>query len=334
MILAALDTKRFLVAALGTIIVVTVGFLVTALADGTDGLQKLVQLLVGGIGLGFIYALIALGFVLIYKAMGLFNFAQGGFVVLGAYLSYQFAEDWDLPLFVGLLCSVLTMAGVGAGIERVVMRPMLGKPVYATVLVTLGLLLIITQIVNAVWDQPAYIFISPWSGNTSTIAGVTISHGDLWTGLVAIVLLLAFLLIFQGTRLGLGMRATAINQEIAASQGVRVGLSFSASWMLAAVLGAVSGTMLVFESGGALTPALSFVALRAFPAIILGGLDSLGGAVVGGVLLGVIEVLTQGYVDVEWLGSSFETIVPYVAMVLVLWWRPEGFFGTKEVQRL
>ncbi len=331
---ALFSSKRLIITVSAILGFLICGILGSGAADGTDGIQKFLQLIVGGAGLGFIYALIALGFVIIYKATGVFNFAHGGFILMGAYLSYQFTEDWGAPFVLGIFASIISMAAVGAFLERTVMRPMLGKPPYATVLITLGLLLIIDQVVRAAWTKPAYIMTAPWQGNQSTVFGVVISHGDLWNAAIAVLLLLMFWLLFQFTRLGLSMRATAIDHETAASQGVRVGLAFSASWMIAAGLGAIAGTLLVFESGSSATPALSAIALRAFPAMILGGLDSVMGAVVAGVVLGIAEVLTQGYVDIEWLGTSFETIVPYLLMIGVLLWRPHGFFGTKTVERL
>lgn len=308
---------------------------ITAIADGVDGMQKFTKFLIQGIGLGVIYALIALGFVIIYKSAKLFNFAQGGFVALGAYLSVQIINEWNVPFYVGLLLSAIIMAIFGAGVERTIIRPMLGKPLYTTVLITLGLLLAITEVIPVVWTQPAYILIAPWQGDTSEIFGIVIVHAHLWNVLIVVVLLVFFWLLFQFTNLGLSMRATAVNQEISAGQGINVGLAFSVSWMIAGAIGSISGTLLIFQSGGSLTPALGFVALKAFPAMILGGLDSIIGAVVAGVALGVIELMTKGYIDVEWLGgTNFATVVPYVVMIAVLLWRPEGFFGTKQVQRL
>ena len=330
-----INPKRLKKAFIGTLIVLAVLASLAGIVDGSKGLQKFFQFVIAGIGLGVVYALIAFGFVVIYKSAKMFNFSQGGLVLLGAYFSAQFITEWGLPFYLGVFLSALTMAVIGALIERTIIRPMLGKPIYSTILITLGLLLVIGQIVQSVWTKTSYILIPPWDGDTSKLWGIIISHTDLWNALIVLVLLILFWLLFQFTNLGLSMRATAISQEIAAGQGINVGRAFSVSWVIAGVIGAISGTLLIFESGSTLSPAIAFIALKAFPAMILGGLDSIIGAVVAGILLGVIELLTRGYIDVEWLGgSSFATVVPYVVMIGVLLWRPEGLFGTKQVQRL
>lgn len=297
-------------------------------------MDKFLQLLLSGIALGGIYALVALGFVVIYKASGAFNFAQGGFVTLGAYMVYQFGTDWGLPFWLALVLVMIAMAAVGMFLERLVIRPMVGKPVFTVVLITLGILLIIEQVVRAVWTMPGLVLATPWGNGRSQLGDVTLRHADLWTMVSAAALLAAFFLFFRYSRTGLGMRATALDQEAAAAQGISVGRSFAVSWAVAAAVAPVAGVMLVSRGGGALSPAIGFVALAAFPAMILGGLDSAGGAVLGGVLIGLAEIMSQGYLDVSWLGSNVEVVVPYVLMVVVLLWRPEGLLGTRRVERV
>lgn len=297
-------------------------------------MDKFLQLLISGVALGGIYALVALGFVIIYKASGAFNFAQGAFVTLGAYLVYQFGTDWGMPFWPALILVMVIMAAVGMLLERVVIRPMIGKPTFTIVLITLGLLLIIEQVVRAVWTQPGLVLTVPWGNGRSQFGEVTLRHADMWTMVSAAVLLGGFFLFFRYSRTGLGMRASAIDQEAAAAQGISVGRSFAVSWAVAAAVAVVAGVMLVSRGGGALSPSIGFIALAAFPAMILGGLDSVGGAVLGGVLIGLAEIMTQGYLDVSWLGSNVEVVVPYVLMVLVLLWRPEGLLGTRRVERV
>ena len=297
-------------------------------------MDKFLQLLISGVALGSIYALVALGFVVIYKSSGAFNFAQGGFVTLGTYMVYQFGTDWGLPFWLALVLAMIAMAAVGMFLERVVIRPMVGKPVFTVVLITLGLLLIIEQVVRSVWTTPGLVLSVPWGNGRSRMGGVTLRHADMWTMVSAAVLLGGFFLFFRYSRTGLGMRATALDQEAAAAQGISVGRSFAVSWAVAAAVAAVAGVMLVSRGGGALVPSIGFVALAAFPAMILGGLDSTGGAVLGGVVIGLAEIMTQGYLDVSWLGSNVEMVVPYVLMVLVLMWRPEGLLGTRRVERV
>ncbi len=308
--------------------------LISVLADGNDGLEKFLQFVVGGLALGSIYSILALGFVVIYKATGVFNLAQGSLVLLGTYVLYQFKEEYDLPFGLALLFALVLMAGVGVLIERVVMRKMLGKPVFSAIMVTLALLIIIDQIVRSIWSEPGYVLNLPWSSGKVDIGDVTIRHIDFWAVGSAMVLLVAFFLFFERTRVGLGMRATALDAEVASAQGVRIGVSYAMSWAVAAVVATVAGMILTVRTGGgALTPAVGYVALRAFPAMILGGLDSTGGAVAGGLIIGLAEVLVDGYLDYDWLGERFETVVPYLLLLPIMLWRPHGLFGTKTVER-
>ena len=297
-------------------------------------MDKFLQLLLSGIALGGIYALVALGFVVIYKASGAFNFAQGGFVTLGVYLVYQFGDGWGVPFWAALVLAMILMAAVGMFLERAVIRPMVGKPTFTVVLITLGLLLIIEQVVRSVWNAPGLVMATPWGNGRSQLGSVTLRHADAWTMVSTAVLLVGFFVFFRYSRTGLGMRACALDQEAAAAQGISVGRSFAVSWAVAAAVAPVAGVMLVSRGGGALSPAVGFVALAAFPAMILGGLDSVGGSVLGGVLIGLAEIMSQGYLDVSWLGSNVELVVPYVVMVVVLMWRPEGLLGTRRVERV
>ncbi len=297
-------------------------------------MDKFLQLLFSGVALGSIYALVALGFVVVYKSTGAFNFAQGGFVTLGTFLVYQFSVEWELNFWLSLMLATCSMAAVGVFLERVVMRRTVGKPAFAVVLVTLGLLLVIEQVVRSVWTAPGFILPAPWEGGRSVVGGVVLRHVDFWTIGSAAVLLVAFFLFFGLTRTGLGMRAAALDQEAAAAQGVSVGRAFSVSWAIAAAVAPVAGVMLTSRGGSALSVNIGFIALAAFPAMILGGLDSTSGAVLGGVLVGLAEIMTQGYLDdVSWLGSNFEVLMPYLLMVLVLLWRPHGLLGTPQVER-
>lgn len=297
-------------------------------------MEKFFQLLVGGLALGGIYALIALGFVVVYKASGTFNFAQGGFVLLGAFVTYQYGDDWGLPFFAAFVLAILTMAALAAGLERAVIRPMIGKPPFTVLLVTLGLLLVLEQVVRTIWTEAGLVLTTPWGNDRYDLSGVTIRHADVWTVGFAAGLLAAFFWFFHRSRAGLGIRATAFDQEAAAAQGIPVGRSFAISWAIAGAVGVVAGVMLTSRGGSALSPGLGFIALRAFPAMIIGGLDSTNGAVAGGMIVGVAEVMAQGYLDYEWLGENFDVVVPYLLMIAVLLWRPTGLFGTRTVERV
>jgi branched-chain amino acid transport system permease protein len=297
-------------------------------------MDKFLQLLVGGVALGSIYALVALGFVVVYTATRTFNFSQGGMVLMGAYLTYQFGDDWGAPFVLAIAAAMATMALGAALIERVAIRPLVGRPPFVIVLVTLGVLVVIEQVVRSTWTQPALVMTTPWGNDASRLGNVTIRHVDFYTVAITILLVLGFVWFYRHSRTGLAMRAAALDQEVAAANGVSLGRVTGLAWAIAAMLGVVAGVMLTSRGGSALSPGLGFIALRAFPAMILGGFDSTSGAVAGGLVIGVAEVMAQGYLTQDFLGSGIEEVVPYVLMVIVLLWRPTGFFGSRTVTRV
>lgn len=296
-------------------------------------MDKFLQLLVAGIAVGGIYALIALGFVVVYKVSGTFNFAQGGFVLLGAFVTYQYGDDWGLPFFLALPLAMVTLALVAVAAERLVIRPMIGKPSFAMLLITIGLLVILEQVVRSIWTEAGLVLSTPWGNDRFDIGGVAIRHADLWTLGFATALLAAFFLFFSRTDAGLSIRATAFDQEAAAAQGIRVSRAFSVSWAIAGAVAVVAGVMLTSRGGSALSPGLGLISLRALPAMIIGGLDSPGGAIAGGVIVGVAEIMSQGYLNNDSVGNV-SSVAPYVVMILVLLWRPSGLFGTRAVERV
>jgi branched-chain amino acid transport system permease protein len=293
------------------------------------------QLCFAGLALGALYALVALGFVIIYKATGVINFAQGGLVLLGAYLTYNAHETWHLPFVVAVMFGVAACAVFGALVERVVLRRMVGQPVFAVIMVTIGLLYVIEQIVGSVWGPDTHNMGDPWGLETVKLGSVIVLVRDLWTIGLAAAVLAAFFVFFRYSRLGVAMRATALDQEAAVAQGISARRVFAVSWAIAGGVATLAGVMLA--SGPAnVQPATEFIALLAFPAIILGGLDSPGGAVVGGVLIGVVQDLTSGYAPryATFLGAGFGSVAPYAVMVLILLVKPYGLFGTRQVRRI
>jgi branched-chain amino acid transport system permease protein len=295
----------------------------------------LLQLTFAGLALGARYALVALGFVVIYKATGVINFAQGAFVALGAYLAYNFHQTWGLPFVVAVVMAVLAGALIGAGTERAVLHRMIGRPVFAVIMITVGILFVLNEVITWIWGQASLNLGDPWGQDKVTVGDVVLPVRDLWTLVLASAVLAGFFVFFRYSSLGLAMRAAAMDQEAAMARGVDVRLVFTLSWAIAAGVAAVAGITLA-AGPAALSPGIWLVALAAFPAMILGGLDSPGGAVLGGLFIGVTQTLTAGYQpdDVPWLGESFYVVMPYVLMIVVLMVRPYGLFGTKEVQRL
>jgi branched-chain amino acid transport system permease protein len=285
--------------------------------------------------LGARYALVALGFVVIFKATGVINFAQGAFVALGAYLAYNFSTTWGLPFGAAVVLAVLVAGAIGMGVERTVLRRVVGRPAVAVIMITVGLLFVIEQVITTVWGGDTLDLADPWGIDTVNIGGVVLAVTDLWTLLIAAAVLGAFFVFFRFAGLGLAMRATAIDQEAAMARGISVRRVFAASWAISAGVAALAGITLA-AGPARLNPGIGYIALAAFPAMILGGLDSPAGAVLGGLIIGVTQVLTQGYQPeyAAWLGNNFHAVMPYLVMVVILMVRPYGLFGTKEVTRV
>jgi branched-chain amino acid transport system permease protein len=215
------------------------------------------------------------------------------------------------------------------------LRRVIGRPVFAVIMITVGLLFLLEQLVTAVWGHQSLSLGDPWGVQTVAIGGLVVSHRDLWTIGLAAAVLAGFFALFRFSGLGLAMRATALDQEGAMARGIDVRKVFAASWAIAAAVAAIAG-ITVASGPAALNPGISFIALAAFPAMILGGLDSPLGAVLGGLIIGVTQTLTSGYQPdyAAWLGQNFHVVMPYAVMILILMVRPFGLFGTREVQRL
>lgn len=295
------------------------------------------QLAFAGLALGSIYALIALGFTIIFKASGVINFAQGEFLLVGAYIVSAGMNEYKLDFYTSLLIAIVVTVLIGVLFERFVLRRMVGRPVFSILMITIGLdILIRTIIVVRVGPDfpPAG---SPFvAGSKFQPGGVTLLFNDLWAILIAALCCGALYLFFRHTKYGLAMRATAIDQEAALAMGINLRLVYALAWGIAAAIAVLGGIFLAIKSFTVDPVILSAQALRAFPAIILGGVDSIPGAVVGGVLIGLTEVLVAGYEGpLEGIfGTNLYTIAPYILMIVVLLFRPYGLFGTRKVERI
>lgn len=330
--------------------------------------EEIIQLIVQGLGLGAIYALIALGFVIIYKATEVINFAHGALMLLGTYIVFSLmagvvpkgAEtpggqqsanfpDWlqwwlDLPVAPRFALSILVAALIvglfGVLVERSVLHKMVGQPVFAVVLITLGLELAVATAVQVLWSPQQKVLPSPLPPALKLqIGNISVQWANIWAVLAMGVCVLAFFAFFKYSRYGVAMRATAHDQEAAMAMGIKTTTIFAISWAIAGVLAAIAGAFYVparLAGFITLTP-VRFAALNAFPAAILGGLDSPGGAVVGGLGIGVAQVLSARYLNPLFLGlefPNFHLIFPYLLMIVVLLIRPYGLFGTPEVRRV
>ncbi|MBT8214481.1 MAG: branched-chain amino acid ABC transporter permease [Acidimicrobiia bacterium] len=311
-----------------------------------QSLTRFLQATVEGLSLAAIYALLALGFVIIYKSTQVLNFAQPALLIFGAYMASYLSITWGWGFWIGVLVAIALTAGLGAGLERVAMRPMVGKPVFAAAILTLGLDIGIRVFVNdligvnvrAIGDPPEGGFGAPglpWPQLPWNWGGVIIQPRSVVMVITTGVLVMALLYFFRRSRFGLAMRATAIDQEVALAQGINVGGVFSMAWILGGAMAAVAGVFGATAFAG-LSASNAIAALKALPAVVVGGLDSINGAVVGALIIGLAEAYTATYQAqyAPWLGSNFSQVVPYVVMLLVLLVRPYGLFGTEEVERV
>ena len=296
-------------------------------------MTQFLSLLLNGISLGAIYALIALGFVIIFKASEVVSFTHGSLLLLGAYTIARLSDT--LGFLPAVLVGVLVTAFAALVIERFIINRLRGAPVISLAIVTIGVdIILLTELIRRIGPDILNVP-HPWGGDSVRIGGIGISENRLIAMGVAGVLIIAFFAAFKYSSWGVAMRASAEDGEAAALMGIRQGRVSALAWVVAGVLAAVAALFLV----GAPTPGVSAaaytVALRAFPAAILGGLDSTGGALVGGLLIGITEALAAGYQEqLSFLGRGFGEVAPYVVMIIVLLVRPSGLFGTKELTRV
>jgi len=295
-------------------------------------MEFFLQLALNGLVVGCIYALVALGFVVIFKATSILNFAQGEFLLLGAYVNLVLMDQLHLPFAAAFLVTLSFSVVLGLVLERVLLRPLLGQPVISVIVVTLGLSSVLKAIVQGIWGTDTRPFPAVFPTEPVLLGPLPISQGYLWVIGCVTVLLLLFTAFFRFTRLGLAMRATAFSQQVALSMGISVKGIFALSWSIAAMVSAAGGALLGAVRGG-VDGSLALFGLKVVPVVILGGLDSVAGAVVGGLVIGVLENLSGGYLD-PLLGGGVKEVAPFVALVLILMVRPRGFFGKVHVDRV
>jgi branched-chain amino acid transport system permease protein len=291
-------------------------------------LDKFLQLLLSGIALGAIYALVALGFVLVFKATSVLNFAHGSFLMLAAYLATTLLVTADLPFIVGLIIIAVALAGLGVALHYSVMRWMVGKAFFSVVLVTVGMEIVIRAVILVFWGPLERGQIQKLPQGTFNIGGAVVTYVNVIILIAAAVIVLAFLAFFQRSRLGLHMRAAAENLEAATAMGINRNVVYASAWAIGLLMAGVGGVLYAHYSPS-VNLGLSVIGLRAFPAAILGGIDSIQGAIVGGMIVALVENIGAGY-----LGAQWRDVIAFGIMFLVLLWRPSGLFGTKELVRV
>ena len=290
-------------------------------------MDTFIQLTVSGLSNGAILALAALGFVLIYKASGVINFAQGQFLLIGAYVLWAAIVEFGLHWIVGVMIAIALAVALGITVERLILRPLVGQPIISVIMVTIGLAQVLGALVQIIWGTTPRPFPDFIPSGSVELLGAQVGESRLWAVGLAAVALIAFAVFFRRTRDGVAMRAVADDQQAALVMGISVRRTFALAWALAGV-SAVVGGMLVANLVG-VSGAVSGFGLLVFPVVILGGLDSVPGAVVGGAIIGLLTSYTGGYV-----GGGLQTVIPYIALVLILLVRPYGLFGQVRIERV
>ncbi|MGX9394107.1 branched-chain amino acid ABC transporter permease (plasmid) [Nitrobacteraceae bacterium UC4446_H13] len=300
------------------------------------------QLAIAGIAIGSVYALIALGIVLIYKCSGVVNFAQGGYAMLGAFLTYALATAGLAPIL-ALIAAVILMAGVGGLTQIFILRPMLKASLVAVMMVTLGILIIFRAICLMIWGPDQIAFPQLFPPGAIQLGGIFVTYNYIAAFSLSLILCIAFLCFYRYTRIGLMQRCAADNTRAALAIGIDVNKQVTIAWMASAMLAGLGGALLASLNG--LSIGLSNIGLVAFPVVVLGGMTSLPGAVVAGLVLGVLQAATDGMLA-PWIErllrehtqiysvGALQQVIPYALLVLTLLFRPQGLFGSKGTARV
>lgn len=276
---------------------------------------------------GGVIALIALSFVLVYKGTGVVNFAVGEVMMLGAYIYYAGAVTFKLPPWVAFIVSLVVIAVLAIAIERLVLRPLSGQPAVAVLMATIGMASIVHGGVEAVWGGDTYSPPTLLPRTPLTMGDILIPGTALGNFVVAALLILGFMAFFRYSRTGIALRATASDPVTAATLGINIFFAQRLTWVLSGLVGTVAGVLIASSAG--LSPLLAAAALGVFAAIILGGMDSVLGAIVASLVIGWVEAMGAGY-----LGGKSRDIIPYVVVLAILVVKPYGLFGTRTIERL
>lgn len=292
----------------------------------------LLQLVVNGLIVGALYGVVAMSFVLIYKASQVVNFAQGEFLLIGAWVCWWLLTTYQLPFLVGMGITFAFMLIFGIALQVVVLRPLIGEPIISVIMVTIGLSIFFQALCKWLFGVFAQPFPPIFQTQSVSFLGLEIQTVYLMSLGISVAMMAGFAWFFQYSKHGLAMRATAFNQQVAQSLGISVRNVFAMAWAISAVVSSVAGIVVGIVNG--VSSALSLYGIKVFPAVILGGLDSVVGAVIGGLVIGVLENVAQ-YVDGQYLhwGNLYE-IVPFYVLVVILMIKPYGLFGTRDIERV
>ena len=290
-------------------------------------MDTFIQLTVAGLSNGAILALAALGFVLIYKASGVINFAQGQFLLIGTYVVWALTVDAGLHWALAVAGAIGVAIVLGLLVERVILRPLVGEPTISVIMVTIGLAQVLGALVQIIWGTQPRAFPEFIPDDVVTVAGARMGENRLWALGLVVLALVVFAVFFQRSRYGIAMRAVADDQQAALTMGISVRRTFALAWALAGVSAVVGGILIANLIG--VSGEVSNIGLLVFPVVIVGGLDSVPGAVVGGAIIGLLTAYTGGY-----LGGGLDAVIPYVALVAILLVKPYGLFGEVRIERV
>lgn len=294
-------------------------------------MELFLQLLSTGILVGSIYALVALGWTVIYKCSGVLNLAMGEMTLIGAYVCLSF-YNWGIPFILALLFTLVVGFALGLLTEHLFLRPMVGEPVLSVIMVTVGLSFFFKGVVELIWGTDTVVFTPPvFSIEPITIGNVVLGQVYLWAFVASILLLIAFVCFFKFTKWGLSMQATADDETAALSLGVNAKIVYAIAWGIAFMSAGVGGALLGNING--LNISVGYLGLLVLPAVVLGGLNSVPGAIVGGLIIGVLQNLADGYLS-PFTPGGVKDVFPFLVMVIILLFKPYGLWGWIRIERV
>ena len=297
----------------------------------TENMAFFSQLIVTGLVLGSVYALVALGFVLIYKSTSVLNFAQGELLMFGAYICLALTVQFHIPFVWSFLLTLAFSFVFGLLVERVMLRPMIGESIISVIMITIALSKVMRSLIQIAWGTETRVFPPIFSDEPIYFFGLFVAEVHLYSLGFALICVALFGLFFKFSSAGLAMRVTAFDQQVAQTMGINIKRIFALAWAISAVVSSIGGIILGNING--INNALSAMGLKVFPCVILGGLDSIVGAIVGGFIIGILENIAGGYLD-PILGGGVKELAPFVFLVVILMIKPYGLFGKKLVERL
>jgi len=294
-------------------------------------LYYLINLIINGLVVGSVYSIISLSMVLIYKGSKVLNLAQGELLMMGGYVSVFFIAYLHLPFLIGFVLTIIIMGLMGLLIERTVLRPMIGESHIAVIMVTLGLASVLKGIAGLLWGTNTYTLPKNFTTGSIMVGEISFSFTYILIVGISLALVILFFFFFKYSIYGIALRATASDQMATMSMGISVKRMFALCWFISAALSAVVGVALTSMNGLNLT--ISSYAMVALAPIILGGMDSIGGAILASFIVGVLENLSQGYLS-SYVGGSVKEVTAFSVILIIMIFRPYGLFGTEKIERL